>query len=88
MNIENIYIKDFHAPYVKKSQVKMGMKLTHQIHLPNDCIFMIGEVVLLDVAEKIINEKGQIDLSASKTTGISGLNTYYSLNKIDDFPYG
>lgn len=65
----------------------MGMKLTHQIPLPNDCIFMIGEVVLLDIAENITNKKGQIDLSASKTAGISGLNTYYALNKIDNFPY-
>ncbi|MGO1751819.1 MAG: flavin reductase family protein [Psychroflexus sp.] len=87
MNIEKIYLHDFHAPFVKKSQVKMGMKLTHQIPLPNDCIFMIGEVVLLDIAENITNKKGQIDLSASKTAGISGLNTYYALNKIDNFPY-
>lgn len=87
MQIDKVYLNDFHAPFVKESQVKMGMKLTHQIPLPNDCIFMIGEVVLLDVAEKITNKKGQIDLAAAKATGISGLNTYYALNKIDNFPY-
>lgn len=71
MQIDKVYLNDFHAPFVKESQVKMGMKLTHQIPLPNDCIFMIGEVSLLDVAEKITNEKGQINLAAAKTTGIS-----------------
>ena len=37
--------------------------------------------------EEIVNEKGYIDLGEAEVAGISGLNSYYKLDKIASFPY-
>lgn len=87
MKIEKEMIDGFGAPFVKESAVKIGMQHLENIKLPNGCTFIIGEVVLIDFQKEAINELGQLDLSTYKCAGISGLNTYYSLNKIDTFPY-
>lgn len=87
MKIEKTFIGDFHAPFVKDSVVKIGMKHLESIPLPNECTFVIGSVELVVLPDSIINELGQIDLSAYACAGISGLNTYYGFNKLDSFPY-
>ena len=87
MKIEEEFIDDFHAPFVKKSSVKMGMKHFQSIPLPNGCLFVIGSVELLVVPDEAINDLGQLDLSLYACTGISGLNSYYDLEKIASFPY-
>lgn len=87
MNLEREFLKGFHAPFVKKSPVKIGMKHLENIPLPNGCIFVVGEVVLLDFPEASTNAQGQIDISSYNCMGISGLNTYYALKKINTLPY-
>jgi flavin reductase (DIM6/NTAB) family NADH-FMN oxidoreductase RutF len=87
MQLEREFVEGFHAPFVKTSAVKMGMKYLESIPLPNGCVFVIGEVVLIDFPEESVNDKGQIDLASYQCVGISGLNTYYSLNKLATFPF-
>jgi flavin reductase (DIM6/NTAB) family NADH-FMN oxidoreductase RutF len=87
MKIEKEFIDGFMAPFVKHSAVKMGMKHIETVSLPNGCVFIIGLVELIDFPETAINDLGQIDLSSYDCTGISGLNTYYALNKISSFPH-
>ena len=38
-------------------------------------------------SKMLLNKKGYIDLEKANTTGISGLNSYYKLEKITSFPY-
>jgi flavin reductase (DIM6/NTAB) family NADH-FMN oxidoreductase RutF len=87
MAIQKQYIEDFFAPFVRSSPVKIGMKHLESISLTNACIFIIGEIVLVDVLDTSVDKKGQLDLSAHKGVGISGLNTYHGLPKIETFPY-
>ena len=87
MNIEKEFIEDFYAPFVKASAVKIGLKYVESHSLSNECIFITGEVLLAEFPDKSCNEKGQLDLSSYDCVGISGLNTYYSLSKIESFPY-
>lgn len=87
MNLEREFIADFHAPFVKESQVKMGMKHLQNIDLPNGCILIIGEVQLIQCPDDVVNEKGQLQLDQYDAAGIGGLNTYYSLKHLDTFPY-
>ena len=47
---------------------------------------MIGEIEQLILPETVI-ANDDIDLEATESVGISGLNTYYSLKKIDSYPY-
>jgi len=87
MNLEKEYNGDFHAPFVKESVVKIGMKYRSSIPLPNGCIFVIGEVELIVIPDHVINDLGQLNLESYSGVGISGLNTYYGLNKLNAFPY-
>ena len=87
MKIEREIIEGFDAPFVKMSSVKIGMKHLESIPLPNGCIFIVGEIILIDLPERVINDKGQLDLGSYDCVGISGLNSYYSLKKIAVFPY-
>ncbi|MEQ8325313.1 MAG: flavin reductase [Vicingaceae bacterium] len=87
MKIERQFIDGFKAPFVKQSEVKIGMSLLEKIDLPNNCIFIVGEVVLVDFPVESVNDLGQLDMSTYGGVGISGLNTYYALNKIATYPY-
>lgn len=82
------YLHGFKAPFVKESSIKIGMKYCESIPIErNGTILVIGEVVHVILPEKIVNEKGYIDLGQAEVAGISGLNSYYSLEKIASFPY-
>jgi len=80
-------INHISAPFVAESHVKIGMRHLQNIELPNGCIFIIGEIVIIQLSKELINEKGHLDLQAYHAVGISGLNSYYALQKIDSFPY-
>jgi len=87
MKLKPVIIDDFPAPFVAESPVKIGLKQLKSIDLPNGCTFIIGEVELLIVPDEAINEMGRIDMSVYNGVGISGLNSYYALNKLETFPY-
>ena len=87
MKIEKVYLNYFYAPFVEGSPIKIGLKLASIIDLPNDCKMIIGDVEQIIIEDKLLNNLGQIDLEIAQSIGISGLNTYYSLQKMDTFPY-
>ncbi|MEP3209011.1 MAG: flavin reductase [Maribacter sp.] len=82
------YIPTFKAPFVKESALKMGMDLKETIDINlNGTILVIGEIQDLIIPDAAIGEDEDIDLANINGIGISGLNTYYSLKKIERFPY-
>lgn len=86
-NLSEEYINDFKAPFLKESTFKIGMRFKEAIDIKlNGTIFIIGEIehLILPDAALVAND---LDLEASNSVGISGLNSYYSLKKIDDYPY-
>lgn len=87
-NLTEEYLYDFKAPFVKESSIKIGLKHVESIPIKiNGTIMVIGEVEHIIVPDEAINSKGYIDLSEANVTGISGLNSYYKLEKITSFPY-
>lgn len=86
-NLTAEYLDDFQAPFVEESQFKMGMRFREAIDIKlNGTVMVIGEIEHLIIpAAAMIG--GDIDLEASNGVGISGLNSYYSLKKLDSFPY-
>ena len=79
---------DFPAPYVKESNLKMGLKHVESIPIKyNDTVMVVGKILQVHVAENTLNDEGYINLEEAKSVGISGLNTYYDLKKIDSYPY-
>lgn len=82
------YISEFKAPFVKESTLKMGMQFKEAIEIKlNGTILVIGEIQHLIIPDAAIGEDDDIDLAQIDTAGISGLNTYYSLQKIARYPY-
>ncbi len=82
------FINDFEAPFVKESNLKIGLRFVESIDIAiNGTILMIGEIDHLILPEEIFQHNDDLDLSSMDTVGISGLNSYYSLNKIEEFPY-
>lgn len=87
-NLTEEYLFDFKAPFVKESKLKIGLEFIQNIPIDiNQTILIIGEVKHLVFPETAADSNGHIDLSLMKEVGISGLNTYYSLTKIANFPY-
>lgn len=86
-NLSEEYINHFKAPFVQESIFKMGLRFKEAMDIKlNGTVLVIGEIEELIIADKAF-VNGDIDLEASEGVGISGLNTYYSLKKIDSYPY-
>ena len=86
-NLSEEYINHFKAPFVQESIFKMGLCFKEAVDIKlNGTVLVIGEIEELIIADKAF-VNGDIDLEASEGVGISGLNTYYSLKKIDSYPY-
>ncbi|KEO72992.1 flavin reductase family protein [Anditalea andensis] len=82
------YCYGFHAPFVKESLLKIGMKYLESIPIKrNGTTLVIGEIQHLIIADQAINDEGYIDYQMLNSSGIVGLNSYYTLNKSEDYPY-
>lgn len=86
--LEEEYLNDFSIPYVKESKLKMGLQLQEIVDIKvNSCKLIVGSIEHLYFDEDTIEENGQINLQKLNTVGIGGLNSYYKLNQIGQFPY-
>jgi flavin reductase (DIM6/NTAB) family NADH-FMN oxidoreductase RutF len=86
--LESQYLNNFQAPFVKESRLKMALKLQEIVDIQiNSCKLIIGSIEHLHVDELALEENGQINLQKLDTVGIGGLNSYYALNQIGQFPY-
>ncbi|MEL7145810.1 MAG: flavin reductase, partial [Bacteroidota bacterium] len=82
------YMEDFQAPFVKESVLKMGLRHVETVKITsNNTLLVIGEIEHLVVPDQAIDDRGYLNLGMIEDVGISGLNTYYSLEKIAEFPY-
>lgn len=82
------YLFDFSAPFVKESALKIGLKYVESVPIKStNTVLVIGEIEHLVLPDYSINEKGYINLENLGSIGISGLNCYYELKKINEFPY-
>ncbi len=86
-NLSEEYIKDFIAPFVKESTFKIGMRFVEAIDIKiNNTVLVVGEIEHLVLPDTSIIAH-DVDLEAANSVGVSGLNSYYSLKKIGNFPY-
>ena len=82
------YINNFPAPFVKESNLKIGLKLQESIPIKsNGTILFVGALELIEIEEATISEEGYLDYESLKSVGIAGLNSYYTLHKLSEQPY-
>jgi len=82
------FIADFKAPFVKESQIKIGMKFLQEIPIElNGTILVIGQIEHLILPEEIISEDGNVDLQAVESICVSGLESYSKVEKLAKFEY-
>lgn len=82
------YLFDFPIPFVAECELKIGAELVERIPIKvNNTILIVGKILHLQFPDRIYSETGQLDLEGIDSAGISGLDTYYGLKKIDQFPY-
>ena len=76
------------APFVGESMLKMGLSFVSATEIPlNGTTLVIGRIIYLSIPDQYIDPAGELDLAQAQSTGISGLNTYYRLEKIGQYPY-
>jgi flavin reductase (DIM6/NTAB) family NADH-FMN oxidoreductase RutF len=87
-NLTEEYLSDFTSPFVKESSLKLGMSYVESVFIKSsNTVMVVGKIEHIYISEYAINKDGLVDLEVLKTVGISGLNSYYKLKKLADFPY-
>jgi flavin reductase (DIM6/NTAB) family NADH-FMN oxidoreductase RutF len=76
------------APYVKESNIKIGLKFVEEQEIKfNGTIFIVGEIVELILPEEIISKDGSVDIEKAGTIAISGLDNYHVTKLIARLAY-
>lgn len=75
--LEEEYLGNFFAPYVKGCPVRIGLKYLEEYTIKaNDTIFVLGEIMEVHVQDEIMQKDGVIDLTKGNVAAINGLDTY------------
>ena len=86
--IEEENIDDFFAPFVKKSNLKIGMKLKEMIPIKsNDSTLVVGQAMKIIIDKSFLKNDFMFDLEKSGSIAIGGLNEYFTIKNLDHFPY-
>ncbi|MDN3666106.1 flavin reductase family protein [Algibacter miyuki] len=86
--LDEEYKNNFHAPFVKQSLIKMGMKFLQKINIEaNGTILILGEITDLYINDSLIENDGFVDLMKAKTAVINGLDTYATPTKSKKLTY-
>jgi len=76
-NLTEIFLDNFHAPYVGESKIKLGCKIVNEYEIKeNGCLLIIGAIEHIYVPENILKDDGWLRLDDAETIAINGLDTY------------
>ncbi|MBN1302619.1 MAG: flavin reductase [Melioribacteraceae bacterium] len=82
------FIKSVKAPYVKESNIKIGLKFVEEVEIKsNGTILIVGEIIELIVPDGIIGSDGYADIENAGSIAISGLDGYHQTKKITRLTY-
>ena len=86
--LEEEYLNEFYAPFVKNSPVKIGLKYLEEYHIKaNNTILVLGEILDLYVEERLVGDDGFVNLSKAKVATINGLDSYSIPETNQRLPY-
>ncbi|MEL6391552.1 MAG: flavin reductase [Bacteroidota bacterium] len=82
------YGKHCQAPYVKESQIKIGLRLEEEHRIKsNDTLFLVGAVVEVIIDEAVVQASGHVDHKLTRAMAVSGLDSYYDLGRETRLPF-
>jgi len=82
------FIPEFIAPFVADSPVQLACSLVETQTLKvNQTVLVIGKIDQIFVDEKGLRSDGSLDLQALDTVSVSGLDEYYSGEKLARLSY-
>jgi len=88
VNLNAVFKKDFPAPFVTESPVQIGLAFKEQIDIKlNGTVMMIGEIQEVFIPENCLLDDGFIDIEKTGSITCSGLDAYYSTQKIARLSY-
>ena len=86
--LNEVYLNNFKAPFVKESYIKFGMELREINDVKsNNSKLIIGSIKEIIIDKNYVDIDGTIDLEKSNSVSVGGVNTYYVLNKVKKLPY-
>jgi flavin reductase (DIM6/NTAB) family NADH-FMN oxidoreductase RutF len=82
------YIDGFLAPFVKESNVKIGLEFKEYLpFLLNKTKIVIGEIKHILIDENLIGVDGFVDLNKANSVTSAGLDAYYTVNPLARLSY-
>jgi flavin reductase (DIM6/NTAB) family NADH-FMN oxidoreductase RutF len=82
------FFKESKAPCVAESPLKILLKFEEEYFIKSSrTILMVGSIQSVYLPQNAVDSDGMIDLEGIQAAGVSGLNTYYNLTKIANYPY-
>lgn len=76
------------APYVAESHIRIAVELAQITVIElNQTELVIGKIVEVICDEATISDDGYLDIEKSDSVGVSGLDSYHSLNHITRYEY-
>ena len=86
--LDEEYINNFYAPFVKQSNLKIGLELKEIIKITsNDSTLVVGEIKQITTKKEYLKDDFMFDLEKSGALAIGGLNEYFTIKNIAKFPY-
>lgn len=82
------YSENIVAPYVKESQVKLGLEFVEEHHIKaNGTIFVVGKVLEVHLPEELITKDGYFPAAEAGSLACNGLDAYYKPERITRLAY-
>ena len=86
--LEQEYIEEFYAPFVKESHIKMAMKyVEHQTLKVNGTVLLIAEIDFVELPKNCLREDMSVDIEKAGTITVSGLDSYHETKEICRLSY-
>jgi len=82
------YLDNFHAPYVKQSEIKLGCKYLNEYEIKeNDTLLVVAAIEHIYFEEDIQMPDGWLRLDDAGTVAVNGLDGYSLPSLLDRFHY-
>lgn len=77
----------FDAPFVKESNIRIGLRFEEEHAISNGTIMVVGAIEMIQVPESLIENDGFIDIQSAGSLTVSGLDAYHTADKLVRLEY-